>query len=252
MTKDIITSEINLEKDILAIVEQVFSKKEEASQKQAMQDALTESANAVESLTTKLETLQSEFEVAKTTSEEELAAKDVKISETTTELEAAQKKSEELATELDSVKEEIENMKKDKLAEARMKELEEAKVVASTNVEKQLTKVRDMSDEDFASYKEDRVALREAVAKELADQQENEVPTSEVPAGEVPDSEDQEAATAVEGDDAVVTPPANIGPGQAMAAAMNFETRPSEDMVEKYTALGKAMAASLMPKSDDK
>ena len=79
MTKEITPSELNLEKDILAIVEQVFSQKEEASQKQAMQDALTESATTIETLTTELETLQSEFEAAKTSSNEELAAKDTKI-----------------------------------------------------------------------------------------------------------------------------------------------------------------------------
>lgn len=247
MTKDINPSETSLEKDVLAIVERVFSQKEEASQKQAMQDALTESATTIEKLTTELETLQSEFEVAKTSSNEELATKDTKISEVTTELEAARKKSEDLASELASIKEEIDNMKKDKVAEARMRELEEAKVVFSTETEKQLAKVKEMSDEDFASYKAERVSLREAVAKELAEQQiQSQTPATPAATIEVAGN------TAVNDNEPVVTPPAQIGPGQAMAAAMNFETRPSEDMVKKYAELGKAMAASFKTKSADK
>jgi len=248
MTKDNVISETNLEKDILTIVEKVFSKKEEASQKLAMQEALTESATAIESMTTELETLQSEFEAAKTALKEELATKDTKLSEVTTELEAAQKKAEGLTSELAGVKEEIDNMKKDKVAEARMKALEEAKVIFSTDVEKQFAKVREMSDEDFVSYRDERVNLREAVAKELAEQREVQeaAATVENPVTDVTGTE-----TAVESD-TVVTPPANIGPGQAMAAAMNFETRPSDDMVKKYSELGKAMAANFKTKSADK
>ena len=54
MSKDIENVELNLEKDILNIVERVFSKKEEASQKHAIQEALTESATTIENLTTNL------------------------------------------------------------------------------------------------------------------------------------------------------------------------------------------------------
>lgn len=254
MSKDNVPSELNLEKDILAIVEQVFSKKEEASQKQAMQDALTESATTIESLTTELETLQSEFEAAKNVSDEELVTKETKISDLTTELEAAQKKSEELETELASVKEEIDNMKKDKVAEARMNELEEAKVIFSTDVEKQFAKVREMSDEDFESYKTERVELRAAVAKELAEQQEEAQETQATTENETEEASEETVGTeeASNDDDAVVTPPPNVGPGQAMAAAMNFETRPSDDMVKKYAELGNAMAAAFKAKSADK
>lgn len=248
MTKPNVSSEITLEKDVLAIVEQAFSQKEEASQKQAMQDALTESASTIERLTTELETLQSDFEAASATSTEELATKDTKISETATELEAAQKKSEELETELATAKEEIDNMKKDSLAAVRMQELEEAKVVFSTDADKQLAKVREMSDEDFVAYKTERVELRTAVAKELADQQAAEAAAQE----QVTDVEAAEASAEEASDDNVVTPPPNVGPGQAMAAAMNFETSPSDDMAKKYAELGNAMAASFKAKFADK
>ena len=251
MTKEIIQGDalktVDIEKDILAIVEKVFSKKEEASQKQAMQDALTESATTIENLTTELETLQSAVEAAKVSADEELATKNTKISEVTAELEAAQKKTEELEVELSAIKEEMENIKKDKVAEARMLELEEAKVKFSTDVEKQFAKVREMSDEDFASYKAERVELRSAVAKELAEQQASVTTTVD----------NNDTVTTVVTENAndtneVITPAPNVGPGQAMASAMNFETKPSDDVVKKYAELGKAMAASFKIESADK
>lgn len=248
MSKEIVTGEINLEKDILNIVEQVFSKKEEASQKQAMQEALTESATTIENLTTSLEDLQTQLDEAKTSYKEEVASKDTKLSEISTELEAAQKKSEDLEAELAKVNEEIEDMKKDKIAEARMVELEEAKVKVSVDVEKQFAKVKEMSDEEFAAYKADREELRAAVAKELADSQ----TVTEEPET-VEDNKTTASATEPEEETAeeAVTPPAEISLGHAIASAMNFETIPSEDIVSKYADLGKAMAAAFTTGSDE-
>ena len=251
MSKDIENVELNLEKDILNIVEQVFSKKEEASQKQAMQEALTESANTIENLTTNLEDLQSQFTEAKTAYEEELASKEAKLSEISTELEAAQKKSEEIEAELNKVNEEVANMQKDKLAETRMFELEEAKVKVSTDVDKQFAKVKEMSDEEFAAYKADRIELRAEVAKELAESQ-----TVEADEETVVEDVTKATASAVESEvedatDESVTQPAEISPGHAIAAAMNFETIPSEDITSKYADLGKAMAAAFTLDSDE-
>jgi len=250
MSKDIGNVELNLEKDILNIVEQVFSRKEEASQKQAMQEALTESATAIENLTTNLEDLQSQFDDAKVSYEEELASKDTKLSDLSTELEAAQKKSEDLEAELAKVNEEIDSMQKDKVAEARMAELEEAKVKVSTDVDTQFAKVKEMSDEEFAAYKADRVELRAAVAKELAESQ------AVVETIETVVEDNKEEASAVEPEAEVeveegVTPPAEISPGHAIASAMNFETIPSEDVASKYADLGKAMAAAFTTGSDE-
>ena len=45
------------------------------------------------------------------------------------------------------------------------------------------------------------------------------------------------------------TPPANIDPGNAIAAALNMEFAPSADMVDKYAKLGKAMAESMKKKN---
>ena len=251
MSKDIGNVELNLEKDILNIVERVFSKKEEASQKQAMQEALTESATTIENLTTNLEDLKSQFDEAKTSYEEELASKDTKLSEISTELEAAQKKSEEIEAELARVNEEVDNMKKEKIAEARMAELSEAKVKVSTDVDKQFAKVKEMSDEEFSAYKADRIELRAAVAKELAESQ-----TSVADTDTVVEEDTKVTASAVEPDveddvDDSVTPPAEISPGHAIAAAMNFETIPSEDITSKYADLGKAMAAAFTLDSDE-
>ena len=142
-------------------------------------------------------------------------------------------------------------MKKDQLAEARMAELQEAKVAMGSDLESQTAKVREFSDEEFATYKTDRIELRDSVMRELeaaataAATETNTEGEEETPATE--EAAEEEAST----EEDVTTIPAEIAPGQAMAAAMNFENKPSDDMVRKYEAMGKAMAASLSPKKSD-
>lgn len=241
-----------LKQDIENIVKNIFSEKEEASQMQRTQDALNESAETIEGLTQNLEVSKTELSAAKESAKEEVAEKDSKISELTTELEAAQTKLEKAEADLTASQESLDNMKKDQLAEARMAELQEAKVAMGNDLESQTAKVREFSDEEFASYKTDRIELRDAVKKELeaaataAADETNTEGEEGTPATE----EGAEEGASTEEED-VTTPPAEIAPGTAMAAAMNFENKPSDDMVSKYTAMGKAMADSLSPKSDN-
>ncbi len=240
-----------LKKDIENMVKDIFSEKEEASQMQATQDALNESAETIEDLTQKLEVSQTELSAANESAKEDVAEKDSKISELTTELEAAQAKLEETEASLTASQESLDNMKKDQLAEARMAELQEAKVAMGNDLESQTAKVRELSDEEFANYKADRVELRDAVKKELE-------AAATVAAEETNTEGEEETATTEEAgeetastEEEVTTPPAEVATGTAMAAAMNFENKPSDDMVSKYEAMGKAMAASLSPKSDN-
>ncbi len=240
-----------LKKDIENMVKNIFSEKEEASQMQRTQEALNESAETIEELTQNLTVSKTELSAAKESAKEDVAEKDSKISDLTTELEAAQAKLEEAEASLLASQESLDNMKKDQLAEARMAELQEARVAMGNDLESQTAKVREFSDEEFASYKTDRIELRDAVKKELEaaataaatetnTEGEEETPTTE-------EASTEEASTEEE----VTTPPAEVAPGTAMAAAMNFENKPSDDMVSKYTEMGKAMAASLSPKSDN-
>lgn len=231
--------------DVKSIVENIFAEKEKSDQISRTESALNESANVIDKLNTSLEETQTEFEQFKESSTEELKVikeeanqtiteKDGKISELTEELEAANKKVEETEQALASAKEEAENIKKDRLAETRMAELTEAKVIMANAVDAQTAKVRDMTDEEFASYKDERVALRKSVEDELAA---NAAATNTETASE--EEEEEEA----------FTPEANIPTGQAIAASLNMETQVSSNMKSKYRDLGKAMADA-MSKSD--
>lgn len=237
-----------LKEDIESIVTNIFSEKEQADQRLKTQDALNESAETIESLTQNLEDTKTELSAVKESAKEELAEKDSKISESAKELEAAQKELEITKEALKASEESLENMKKDQIAEVRMAELTDVKVAMTANLESQKAKVREMSDEDFDAYKAERVELRDAVKKELEEETAAAASTEDNS-----DTQEKENASTDEennSDEDGTTAPANIPAGQAIAAAMNFETNPSESMVSKYTDLGKAMAASMVSDSD--
>jgi len=113
-----------------------------------------------------------------------------------------------------------------------MKELDEAKVVMANALDAQTAKVREMTDEEFASYKEERVALRKSVEEELAANAANGTETAST--GDTDND-----------DDSSDTPEANIPTGEAIAASLNMETQASSSMKSKYRDLGKAMADAM-------
>ena len=222
-----------LKKDIELLVTKIFSEKEEVNQRQATQEALRDSANVIEDLKKTLEIKEVEAATAITALKAEIATKDAEVVALTTKVEAVTKEAAEVATATEVIKQELatatealDNLKKDRTAEIRVAELVEAKVITSDKITEQASKVRNMTDEEFATYKQDRIQLREAVIKELG----NAVQTPPV----------QETAAV-----APTTPPAQISPGHAIASAMNFETAPSDDVLSKYAKLGEAMAANL-------
>jgi len=234
--------ETKLVDNIKKVVDEIFSQKEKADQMQKTQDALNDSAKVIEDLTTSLEEATTEAEKASTEAAEKIEAakaeskeKDSKIEELTTELEAAQKKVEDLEKELSSTKESLEKIEKDRLVELRMRELEEAKVSSASDVEAQKAKIRELSDEEFASYKQDRVDLRKAIEKEL------EAAAS---------TETTQEGNEVSGEEGTSTPPPNVDGQAGDSAAMNFETSSSNDITSKYAALGKAMAESFKSRAD--
>jgi len=226
-----------LKKDIEMLVTKIFSEKEEVAQRQATQEALRDSANLVEDIKKTLETKEIEADTAITALKETVAAKDVEIAELTLKVETTSKEAVEISQAVEAAKKEaaeaieaLTTFHKDRAAELRVSELVAAKVITTDKVAEYSSKVRDMTDEEFATYKQDRVQLREAVIKELESAtQAPAVITSVVTTASV----------------APVTPPAQIAPGHAIASAMNFETIPSEDVISKYAKLGEAMAANL-------
>lgn len=237
--------EKELKKDIELLVASIFSEKEQEDQKSQTQAALNESAETIERLTKTLEDTKEELTSVEKSSKDELTQKDSEIAEITEQLEAAKKDLAEKESELEISNKALEDMKKDQIAEIRMAELKEAKVAIESNLASQKSKVREMDDEEFAAYKIDRVELRDSVKKELEESAKNE---SETSSNEDTDLDD--AGKEVASKEDTVTEPVNIEPGQAIAAAMNFENKPTDDMVNRYEAMGKAMAESLMPKSD--
>lgn len=238
-----------LKKDVEALVSEIFSQKEEAEQRAETEKALQKSADIVASLTEALE--------GKIAEAEELASQmeglQSKVDELTSALEAAQNDAEEKAEKLAESEKTIEEMKKDKAAELRMAELAEAGVGLS-NKDAQMAKVREMEDEEFASYKEELVSLRSAVMAELAKAEEpeeevaSEEETQEEEQAEVNETEEEETASEEseeneeEASEEEEILPANVDPGHAIAAAMNMEVMPSDNLLAKYAKLGKALA----------
>ena len=236
-----------LKKNVEAAVAEIFSQKEEAEQRAETEKALQKSADTIAQLTEALE--------GKNAADQEIATQindlEDKVKELTSELEAAKKEAEESAEKLTESEKVIEDMRKDKAAELRMAELAEAGVSLSDK-DAQLAKVRDMEDEEFGSYRDELVSLRSAVEAELAkavpaEEEASEEETQEEE--EVAEAEEEEAAEAEEEEVAneeeaeeEETPPANVDPGQAIAAALNMEVMPSDSTLAKYAKLGEAMA----------
>lgn len=239
-------------KDVAAMVAEIFSQKEEAEQRAETEKALQKSADTITELTEALE--------GKNASDEEVATQindlENKVTELTSGLEAAQNEVEESASKLAESESKIEEMRKDKAAELRMDELVKAGVALSDK-DAQMAKIREMEDEEFGSYKEELVSLRSAVEAELAkpapEEEASEEETQEEgeEASEETTEENEEQATEEEGEEASEenaeeeteeTPPVNVDPDTAVAAAMNMEVTPSDNVIAKYAKLGAAMA----------
>jgi hypothetical protein len=230
-----------LKKEILAEVDKIFAGKKEDEQRKRTETALEESASTIETLTSDLESerakvveleekLTASEEAAKTLEDEKLEASvkaEKAVEERVAEIET-------LTKELKEKAEELEDIKKDTVASTRMEELISAGVVRNDK-EEQTLKVREMSEEEFASYKEELVEVRAGILEELKKAEEK---AEEKP--EEKGSEKEEGS-----DDGGSTPPANIDPGSAVSAAMNMEIYPSDDIVAQYADMGKAMAEAM-------
>ena len=252
-----------LRKDIETIVANIFSEKEEKDMRKRTEDALQEAATTIEELTASLE--------EKNTESEDLASKilehEEKATNLETELEAAKQEVESFKTQLEEAENALEEIKKDRAADVRMAELEEAGIARKEEEARanQIAKVREMSDEEYAAYRDELTAVRQAVLDEIAAASEENKETTEVVEEKEEGSEEEveeeeevaseeeavneensgeeEASEEDEGEDD--TPPVNIDPNKAVSAALNLDTKLSEDILSKYAALGKAMAEQL-------
>lgn len=226
-------SDEKLKQDVTAIVDTIFMQKEQEEQKMAAELALNESAKCVEELTKSLETKNTELSdmVVK------LSESNGEVATLKTELEAAQKECAEVKDKLAEVTKVIEDMEKDKLADVRMASLEEAGVIGSDK-EVIKAKVRDMSEEDFESFKKERIDLKECVLAHI-----------EASKQDVEDKKGKENTEDVEADKATVTDPAEVNTDKVEIAAIN--TPGKADTVESvYATLGEVLARRLKKKED--
>ena len=218
-----------LKKDVETIVKTIFSEKEDTDKKRLTEEALKDSAKVVTDLTASVVekddviiNLESEISEAEETiakQVESIDAEKAKVDELTKQLE-------DITNKLNASELKVADMEKDMAADAHMADLKESKVI-STDEKIQREKVREMSDEEFASYKKELVGLRSSIEAELA---------STAPVV-TPDGDTTTVTTDV------VTPDMNINVDNSAQAALNLEVSP-DDVASNYTELGKAMAAA--------
>ena len=228
---------------ISAEVDKIFAGKKEEDMRKRTETALEESASTIEALATdleservkvtELETTLASVEESKKTLEDKKAEDVVELEKATKDLtdkvESLEKELEEKATELDSIK-------KDALAVNRMDELTTAGVIRDDK-DTQMLKVREMSDEDFTAYKDELVSVRASILAELKETKETKETKEAAEAKKATEAKEEGSE-----EDGVKTPPAHIDPGTSVAAAMNMEIYPSDDLMAQYKALGEAMA----------
>ena len=152
------------EGDIKKIVENILEKQATAGIEKDVQDALKEAETTIKRLRDKV------VEVNSRVTEDAAAIEALKTEKTELETAAELKATEleKLAEEIKVLTERAENAEKvindletDKLEAARMAELESVKVVRNGEArDKQAQLVRSMTDEEFSSYKEEMVSLR--------------------------------------------------------------------------------------------
>jgi colicin import membrane protein len=251
-----------LEMQVSKVVADLFNQKEDAEIRRRTEIELQKAAASISELTNALEAKNVEV------SEYEEKATETAglIKKLESELEAAKKELDTANTKLGETEKAFNEMKKDRATEIRMKEIEDAGVARSDR-DAQIGKVREMSDEEFASYKEELISIREAVLAELEKAREK----AEVDAKateEAAKKAEEEAAKKAEldkmkkdgeedeedkmkknkkaekasGEVEEPVVPARITPGQAAMASLNMEFVPSKDLMTKYSEMGKAMA----------
>jgi chromosome segregation ATPase len=172
------------------------------------------------------------------------------ITDLNSKLEAAKKETEDSNSKLADAEKTIAEMNKDRATETRMKDLVDSGIALS-NKEVQTAKVREMTDEEFASYKDELISLRKAIEEELAktaqaadEQAKKEQEEKEKAAAAAKEEEDKKAADTAN----AVTPPPEVNKESAAKAALNLEIK-KDDILTKYAEMGKAMAQRMVEKN---
>jgi chromosome segregation ATPase len=282
--------------NITTIVDEIFKKKEEAEMKKETEAALNSAAETITQLSESLEAKDEAHQSEVASLQETITSLETQLSEIADDKKALEDEKAKFDEEKDTLtkraeaaEEELDNIKKDQLAASRMEVLK-SEGIASTNSEAQQAKVREMSEEDFASYKDELVSVREFVVKELEGQSDGEnalAATEKAEAdklkkeaekkkevlaarlGELKEAgaeitDEDEIAKIQDMDDEVFasykdevvaaldssSDDASIDPMKAIAAALNMEAKPNEDILKQYRALGAQMAENIKSRKE--
>lgn len=237
--------------DVKNIVDDIFTSKEESEMKKETEKALRASADMIEELNQSLEAKDVELgekEAEILTLNESISDFETRITELEGEKTAFEEEKGAFDTEkadlirrAEEAEGKIEEMEKDRLTDTRLSELKEAGVAATNEkaIEDQTSKIREMAVEDFTSYKDELVAIREAIIAELD--------TKNGDTNAADDGDDSEE----DDDDDVASADVSIDPAKAAFAALNMELVPGKDVVAKYTELGNQMASNIADRKDD-
>jgi chromosome segregation ATPase len=230
--------EDKLKDQIEKVVTAIFASKEEDTKRKKTEDALHASADKLSALQLELDGIvkANQEQASEITTlleslksiQEEKAALEAKFQE---ELQKAEEAKASVESEFEKLNLEYSTLKTEILADKRMVELEKDGVVRE-QASLQRDRVKNMSDEDFISYKDELVAVKTQVIAAL-------VAKTEASKTEVVD-------TGIVVDE--VVPPANVDATQSVQAALNLESTPSQDLISKYKALGNALAESITKK----
>jgi len=279
-----------LKKDVKELVDNIFKQKEETAMRQEIEDALRQSTDEINNLNTSLEAKDGEIkdfqaevsELNDTVSELEMKIVDLEKDKENLEKEKTDLENEkaDIVKRAEDAEKELEDIRKDQLAQARFDDLTNSGVAATNDKAKedQISKIREMSDEDFTAYKEELVAVRESIVAELKKSDDtnnnNDDPSKATAAAEGEDKEEilkarleelKEAGVEAEDEDKVKDmtdeefatykeelvvenaaddndDEGSVNLKKAMAAALNMETIPGKDVMSKYRELGQAMA----------
>jgi fibronectin-binding protein A len=244
---------------VKAIIDGIFSEKEEEARQRMTEEAITKSTSTINDLTQALaeqketysaleikhnefietvaaqETKIASMESDKKVVEEELATIKAEFDKTKADYDALVLSTEVDLKELAELKEAMAEVERVKVAEARYSILEEAGV-SYKDKEKQLSKIKAMTEEAFESYKEELLAIKEALMDKKSE-------STELSAEEAAKKAEQDAK-----EDKIAL--ANVTKRVALTAALNNELKVQDDLMVRYQKLGQALAASIKKDKD--
>lgn len=219
--------------EIRAILKDLLSEKEEAARLVKAEQVVHSAESTILELTNAVASKEDELTILAETNEG-LTGQIEQLNSKVAELEGKVEESSNLFKELEEgankAKAELASMAKDRKLEVRIRELEADKVLRSGDKqEAQKARIRDMGDEEFASYKSDLIDMR----SELAGALENE-------------AKRLAEGTAVGDEPAVEVAPPDLSQAgkEAAAAALDVEVA-SADITNEWAAWGEQMANNM-------